>query len=70
MVYRVTDDGHATGMKFLVPRMNRAAAEKLLEEVLERIARINSDGELLPMSQKCACSAPISPKAMISATST
>lgn len=47
MVYRVTDEGHATGMKSLVPRMNRAAAEALLEEVLARVARINSDGELL-----------------------
>lgn len=47
MVYRVTDEGHATGMKSLVPRMNRAAAEALLEEVLARVARINSDGDLL-----------------------
>ncbi|WP_316399331.1 hypothetical protein [Bradyrhizobium sp. 33ap4] len=47
MVYRVTDEGHATGMKFLVPRMNRAAAAALLKEVLARAERINSDGELL-----------------------
>lgn len=46
-VYRVTDEGHATGMKSLVPRMNRAAAEALLAEVLARVARINNDGELL-----------------------
>jgi len=61
MIYRVTDEGHATGMKSLVPRMNRAAAEALLEEVLARIASINSDGG--------ESSAPISPKARISATS-
>jgi len=47
MVYRVTDEGHATGMKTLVPRMNRTAAEALLEEVLARVAGINSDGDLL-----------------------
>ncbi|MDH2348146.1 hypothetical protein [Bradyrhizobium sp. SSUT77] len=47
VVYRVTDEGHATGMKSLIPRMNRAAAAALLEEVLTRVARINSDGELL-----------------------
>jgi|GEM_PF-6799642 len=47
MVYRVTDEGHATGMKSLVPRMNRAAADALLEEVLARVASINSDDELL-----------------------
>jgi predicted nucleotidyltransferase len=47
MVYRVTDEGHATGMKSLAPRMNRAAAEALLEEVLARVARINSDSDLL-----------------------
>lgn len=47
MVYRVTDEGHATGMKSLVPRMNRAAAEALLEEVLARVEGINRDGELL-----------------------
>jgi hypothetical protein len=33
-VYRVTDEGHATGMKSLVPRMNRAAAEALLQEAV------------------------------------
>ncbi|UPJ49346.1 hypothetical protein IVB30_41515 [Bradyrhizobium sp. 200] len=47
ILYRVTYDGHATGMKSLVPRMSRAAAEALLEDVIARIARINSDGELL-----------------------
>jgi predicted nucleotidyltransferase len=47
IVYRVTDEGHATGMKSLIPRMSRAAAEALLEEVLVRVARINSDGEFL-----------------------
>lgn len=47
IIYRVTDEGHATGMKSLVPRMSRTAAEALLEEVLARVARINSDGELL-----------------------
>jgi predicted nucleotidyltransferase len=47
VVYRVTDEGHATGMKSLIPRMSRAAAEALLEAVLTRVARINSDGELL-----------------------
>ena len=47
MVYRVTDDGHAAGMKSLIPRMSRAAAESLLEEVLARVDKINSDDELL-----------------------
>jgi predicted nucleotidyltransferase len=47
VVYRVTDEGHATGMKSLVPRMNRAAADALLQEVLERVAKINTDGSLL-----------------------
>jgi hypothetical protein len=47
IVYRVTDKGHATGMKNLVSRMSRTAAEALLQEALERIARINSDAELL-----------------------
>lgn len=48
MVYRVTDEGHATGMKSLGPRMNRDAAEALLEEVLARVEEINRDGEFLP----------------------
>ena len=47
IVYRVTDNGHATGMKSLVPRMTRPAAEALLREALERVAKINRDGELL-----------------------
>ncbi|WP_439373494.1 hypothetical protein [Bradyrhizobium sp. DASA03120] len=47
MVYRVTDEGHATGMKSLVPRMDRAAAESLLKEVLSRVESINRDSELL-----------------------
>jgi hypothetical protein len=40
IVSRVTDEGHATGMKSLVPRMSRAAAEALLEEVLARVTRM------------------------------
>ncbi|MEW6641714.1 MAG: hypothetical protein AB1586_14515 [Pseudomonadota bacterium] len=47
IIYRVTGKGHATGMKTLVPRMTRAAAEALLQKTLERIAKINSDPELL-----------------------
>ena len=47
IVYRVTDNGHATGMKRLVPRMTRSAAEALLREALARIAKINCDSELL-----------------------
>lgn len=47
VIYRVTDEGHATGMKSLVPRMNRAAAEVLLQEVIERVSKINADGSLL-----------------------
>jgi predicted nucleotidyltransferase len=47
IVYRVTDKGHATGMKTLVPRMTRATAEDLLQKTLERIAKINIDPELL-----------------------
>jgi hypothetical protein len=46
-ILRVTDEGHATGMKSLVPRVSRVAAGALLQEVLERVARINSDGKLL-----------------------
>jgi len=46
-VYRVTDKGRATGMKSLVPRMSRTAADALLEEVLARVVKINNDGELL-----------------------
>ncbi|MGN8544397.1 hypothetical protein ACQPTN_04910 [Bradyrhizobium sp. 13971] len=47
IVYRVTDKGHASGMKTLVPRMTRAVAEALLQQTLERIAKINVDSELL-----------------------
>ncbi|SEC95465.1 hypothetical protein [Bradyrhizobium erythrophlei] len=47
IVYHVTDNGHATGMKTLVPRMTRSTAEALLQKTLERIAKINSDPELL-----------------------
>jgi hypothetical protein len=47
MLYRVTDKGHAVGMKTLVPRMSRAKAEALLKEALDRIANVNADPELL-----------------------
>ena len=47
MLYRVTDEGHAVGMKTLVPRMSRDKAETLLKEALERIAKVNADPELL-----------------------
>jgi hypothetical protein len=47
MLYRVTDKGHAVGMKTLVPRMSRAKAEALLKDTLERIANVNADPELL-----------------------
>jgi hypothetical protein len=47
MLYRVTDKGHAVGMKTLVPRMSRDKAETLLREALERIAKVNADPELL-----------------------
>ena len=47
MLYRVTDKGHAVGMKTLVPRMSRDKAEASLKEALERIAKVNADPELL-----------------------
>jgi len=47
MLYRITDKGHAVGMKTLVPRMSRAKAEALLKGALERIGNVNADPELL-----------------------
>ncbi|WP_439370722.1 hypothetical protein [Bradyrhizobium sp. DASA03120] len=47
VVYRVTDEDHATGMKSPTSRVNRTAAEALLEEVLARVESINGDSELL-----------------------
>ncbi|MGV7213935.1 hypothetical protein [Bradyrhizobium sp. UFLA05-112] len=47
IVYRITDKGHATGMKTLAPRMTRSTAEALLQKTLQRIAKINNDPELL-----------------------
>jgi hypothetical protein len=45
--YRTIMKGNALALTDLVPRMNRAKAEKLLSGVLERVAAINACADLL-----------------------
>ena len=45
--HRTTVRGQALLMTRLVPRINRAKAEALLNDVLERVAAINADPELM-----------------------
>jgi predicted nucleotidyltransferase len=45
--YRCTLKGNAFRMTDFVPRMNRAKAEALLKDVLDRVADINAKAELL-----------------------
>jgi predicted nucleotidyltransferase len=45
--YETTDKGQSLKMAGFTPRMNRAKAEALLSSMLERVAQINADPELL-----------------------
>lgn len=46
-LYKSTVKGAALSMKHLQPRMNRAKAEELLRGVLDRVAAINADPDMM-----------------------